>query len=49
LTIANSSNQLKLTLTGLSYKPFISFYNLTDASVEGEELFGIGARFPLKS
>ncbi|KAI0037178.1 phosphoglycerate mutase-like protein [Vararia minispora EC-137] len=39
--IADPSNSLKLALNGLSYKPFISFFNLTDASVDGQSLFGI--------
>ncbi|KZV74165.1 phosphoglycerate mutase-like protein [Peniophora sp. CONT] len=39
--IANASDPLKLALNGISYKPFISFFNLTAASVDGEPLFGV--------
>ncbi|KAA1471997.1 phosphoglycerate mutase-like protein [Dentipellis sp. KUC8613] len=45
--IANSSDPLKLALDGISYKPFISFFNLTTASADvagtgtPEPLFGI--------
>lgn len=50
--IANASDPLKLALDGISYKPFISYFNLTAASadVNGdgvyEPLFGIGEQFP---
>jgi len=39
--IANASDPLKIALSGISYKPFISFFNLTDATVNGQELSGI--------
>lgn len=46
--IANASDPLKLALDGISYKPFISYFNLTAASADFnnngvyEPLFGIG-------
>ncbi|KAI0321436.1 phosphoglycerate mutase-like protein [Amylostereum chailletii] len=43
--IANASDPLKLALNGISYKPFISFFNLTAASItvngQTRPLFGI--------
>ena len=44
--IANDTDPLKLALNGISYKPFISFFSITSASilVDGvqQSLFGIG-------
>ncbi|KAI0031109.1 phosphoglycerate mutase-like protein [Vararia minispora EC-137] len=41
MDIANTSSPLKFALNGISYKPFISFFNLTGASVNNQPLFGI--------
>ncbi|KAF7330024.1 hypothetical protein MKEN_00266400 [Mycena kentingensis (nom. inval.)] len=39
--IANASDPLKLAVNGISYKPFISLFNLTEAIVENPEVRGI--------
>nr|GAT58110.1 predicted protein [Mycena chlorophos] len=39
--IANASDPLKLAFNGISYKPFISLFNLTEAIVANPEVRGI--------
>ncbi|KAF7292721.1 hypothetical protein MIND_01170400 [Mycena indigotica] len=39
--IANASDPLKLAINGISYKPFISLFNLTEAIVDNPEVRGI--------
>ncbi|KAJ7050433.1 phosphoglycerate mutase-like protein [Mycena amicta] len=39
--IANASDPLKLAVNGISYKPFISLFNLTEAIVDNPEVRGI--------
>jgi hypothetical protein len=41
--IANSTDPLKLVINGISYKPFISLFNLTEAAKTNPEIAGIGA------
>ncbi|KDQ50371.1 hypothetical protein JAAARDRAFT_186303 [Jaapia argillacea MUCL 33604] len=40
-SFANTSNPLKLALNGVSYKPFISLFNITQATVANPEIAGI--------
>ena len=40
--IANSSSPLKLVYQAISYKPFISLFNMTGAAHSNPELAGIG-------
>ena len=44
--IANASDTLKIALNEISYKPFISFFNVTEASATDPSLAGIGGPFP---
>ncbi|KAJ7628745.1 phosphoglycerate mutase-like protein [Roridomyces roridus] len=39
--IANASDPLKIAINGISYKPFISLFNLTDATVGSPDVAGI--------
>ena len=36
------SNKVKLALTEVDYKPFISLFNVTNATVTNPEISGIG-------
>jgi hypothetical protein len=45
--IANQTDPLKLALNGISYKPFISLFDLTEATKANPEVGGIGALLPL--
>jgi hypothetical protein len=40
--IANQTDPLKLAINGISYKPFISLFNLTEATKANPEVGGIG-------
>ena len=40
--MANSTNPLKFMLLGVSYKPFISIFNMTEATLVNPQLAGIG-------
>ena len=42
-SIANASNPLKFVYEAISYKPFISFFNVTQAAASNPLLGGIGA------
>jgi hypothetical protein len=44
--IANQTDPLKLALSGISYKPFISLFYLTEATKANPEVGGIGALLP---
>jgi hypothetical protein len=41
--IANQTDPLKLAINGISYKPFISLFNLTEAAKANPDIAGIGA------
>lgn len=41
-SIANASDPLKLAYQSLSYKPFLSLFNMTGAAVQHPELAEIG-------
>ena len=40
--IANASDPLKLALSEISYKPFISLFNVTQATIADPGIAGIG-------
>lgn len=40
--MSSGSGGLKLALNQISYKPFISLFDVTDASVTDSEISGIG-------
>lgn len=40
--IVNETDPLKLAINGISYKPFISLFNLTEATKTNPEIAGIG-------
>ena len=43
------SNKVKLALTEVDYKPFISLFNVTNATVTNPEISGIGERTTVRS
>lgn len=45
MTLPN--NKVKLALTEVDYKPFISLFNVTNATVTNPEISGIGERMTL--
>jgi len=44
--IANSSNPLKILYQAISYKPFISLFNMTGAAQQEPAIAGIGVSVP---
>lgn len=43
--IANSSDPLKLYIEQISYKPFLSLFNMTAVTEENPQLAAIGERY----
>lgn len=45
--IVNTTNPVKMMITAIAYKPFLSFFNMTGVAAANPQLAGIGESHPL--